>query len=174
MWGRTCPRKRLYRQCRCVDLRASSRTGPLPQGHTAIGPNPRQHKGEPKLPFKSLHVLFSYCFRAACCCFWRPIPLQLLSDPHPGYKSKRIFLSADLLLINRSNQFGTLPDGSFIVLCPVAGSTPGKAHPLQKNLLAASLCRCSCYVRADSSYFYWFAAFYSCYAGDIAGRVPTF
>ncbi|WP_363809375.1 hypothetical protein, partial [Pseudomonas brassicacearum] len=45
-------------------------------------------------------------------CFWR--------SPS-GIKSKRIFLSADLLFRLAIQPIRELPEGSFIVLCPVAG-----------------------------------------------------
>jgi hypothetical protein len=60
-------------------------------------PNPRQHKGEPKLPFKSLHVLFFIVLGRPVIVFGNQSLYCFFSDPHTGYKSKRIFLSADLL-----------------------------------------------------------------------------
>jgi hypothetical protein len=60
-------------------------------------PNSRQHKGEPKLPFKSLHVLFLIVVGRSVVVFGNRSLSSVFSDPHPGYKSKRIFLSAYLL-----------------------------------------------------------------------------
>ncbi|MCJ8202741.1 hypothetical protein, partial [Pseudomonas sp. RGM2987] len=101
-------------------------------------PNTRQHKGEPKLPFNlSSRALFLLLrgglllFLAAVAlyrCFWR--------SPS-GIKSKRIFLSADLLFRLAIQPIRELPEGSFIVLCPVAGCS--WKHP-EKHIFSKKIC----------------------------------
>ena len=59
--------------------------------------NASQHKGEPRLPFKSLHVLFLIVVGRSVVVIGNRSLYSVFGDPHTGYKSKRIFLSADLL-----------------------------------------------------------------------------
>ena len=84
--------------------------------------NPRQHKGEPRLPFNlSLRALF-LLLRGGLLLFLATVALhRCFVRPPCGVKSKRIFLSADLLFRQAIQPVRELPEGSFIVLCPVAG-----------------------------------------------------
>ncbi|WP_334598831.1 hypothetical protein [Pseudomonas alvandae] len=61
-------------------------------------------------------------------CFWR--------SPS-GIKSKRIFLSADLLFRLAIQPIRELPEGSFIVLCPVVGCS--WKHP-EKHIFSKKIC----------------------------------
>jgi hypothetical protein len=61
-------------------------------------------------------------------CFWR--------SPS-GIKSKRIFLSADLLSRQAIQPVRELPEGSFIFLCPVAGYS--EKHP-EKHIFSKKIC----------------------------------
>jgi hypothetical protein len=54
-----------------------------------------------------------------------------------GIKSKRIFLSADLLSRQAIQPVRELPEGSFIILCPVAGHS--EKHP-EKHILSKKIC----------------------------------
>jgi hypothetical protein len=54
-----------------------------------------------------------------------------------GIKSKRIFLSADLFFRQAIQPVRELPEGSFIVLCPVAGYS--EKHP-EKHILSKKIC----------------------------------
>ena len=58
-----------------------------------------------------------------------------------GIKSKRIFLSADLLFRQAIQPVRELPEGSFIVLCPVAGyfeKHPGSTPSPKKSVSCVS------------------------------------
>jgi len=100
--------------------------------------NARQHKGEPKLPFNlSLPALF-LLLRGGLLLFLATVTLyRCFGRPPSGIKSKRIFLSADLLFRQAIQPVRELPEGSFIVLCPVAGYC--KQNP-EKHTFSKKIC----------------------------------
>lgn len=66
----------------------------------------QEHEGEPKLPLNVVLYALFLLLRGGLLLFLSTVTLsRRLGDPHPGSKSKRIFLSADLLLRKRSNQW---------------------------------------------------------------------
>jgi hypothetical protein len=70
--------------------------------------------------------------------FLATVALYRFSCQSPsGIKSKRIFLSADLLFRRAIQPVRELPEGSFIVLCPVAGYF--EKHP-EKHILSKKIC----------------------------------
>lgn len=75
-------------------------------GTPGVAGGREKRHGEPKLPRKV--VACSYCFSAGLLVFVE-CPAHksrsLWTTPNPGVKSKRIALVADVMLINRSNQF---------------------------------------------------------------------
>jgi hypothetical protein len=145
------------------------------------GANPEQHKGEPKLPFNVLlpalfiiegRSVIVFVTVALYCCFWR--------SPS-GIKSKRIFLSADPLssqgLKPAIQPERVLPEGSFIVLCPVARwlLAPRKSKPSPKK--SVSCVSAVLFLLCQSRFVLFLlccCSFYSCYAIEIAEPVPTF
>ncbi|WP_278940021.1 hypothetical protein, partial [Pseudomonas helleri] len=98
-----------------------------------------------------------------------------------GIKSKRIFLSADPLLSLAIKPViqpeRVLPEGSFIVLCPVARwfLAPRKSKPSPKK--SVSCVSAVLFLLCQSRFVLFLlccCGFYSCYAIEIAGAVPTF
>ncbi|WP_220459513.1 hypothetical protein, partial [Pseudomonas sp. MD195_PC81_125] len=84
--------------------------------------NPRKHKGEPKLPFNFVVACSFLLLRGGLLLFLATVALyRCFWRPPSGVKSKRIFLSADLLSRQTIQPIRALPEGSFIILCPVAG-----------------------------------------------------
>ena len=82
-----------------------------------------EHEGEPKLPFNvSMPALF-LLLKGGLLLFLELTLCCVLCDPI-RVKSKRIFLSADPLLSPAIKPViqpvRVLPEGSFILLCPVA------------------------------------------------------
>ncbi|WP_238344734.1 hypothetical protein, partial [Pseudomonas sp. SWRI81] len=99
-----------------------SRASPLPQGNWGDFGDYRKHKGEPKLPFNFVVACSFFIIEGrSVVVFGNRGPLPLFWRPPSGVKSKRIFLSADLLPRQAIQPIRELPEGSFIVLCPVAG-----------------------------------------------------
>jgi hypothetical protein len=75
-----------------------SRAGSLPQGGAVEMANARKHKGEPKLPFNLLLRALFLLLRGGLLLFLATVALYRCYCRSPfGIKSKRIFLSADLL-----------------------------------------------------------------------------
>jgi hypothetical protein len=101
--------------------------------------NAGKHKGEPKLPFNFVvaRALF-LLLRGGLLLFLETVTLYRCFCRSPsGIKSKRIFLSADLLFRQAIQPVRELPEGSFIVLCPVAGYS--EKHP-EKHILSKKIC----------------------------------
>jgi len=101
--------------------------------------NARKHKGEPKLPFNFFvaRALF-LLLRGGLLLFLETVALYRCFCRSPsGIKSKRIFLSADLLFRQAIQPVRELPEGSFIVLCPVAGYS--EKHP-EKHTFSKKIC----------------------------------
>ncbi|WJK12588.1 hypothetical protein [Pseudomonas fluorescens] len=100
--------------------------------------NARQHKGEPKLPFNFVVACSFLLLRVGLLLFLATVALyRCFWRPPSGVKSKRIFLSADLLSRYAIQPIRELPEGSFIVLCPVAGHS--EEHP-EKHTFSKKIC----------------------------------
>jgi len=100
--------------------------------------NARQHKGEPKLPFNFVVACSFLLLRGGLLLFLATVALyRCFWRPPSGVKSKRIFLSADLLSRQAIQPIRELPEGSFIVLCPVAGHS--EEYP-EKHTFSKKIC----------------------------------
>ncbi|WP_139230478.1 MULTISPECIES: hypothetical protein [unclassified Pseudomonas] len=111
-----------------------SRASPLPQEKSKR----QKHKGEPKLPFNFVVACSFLLLRGGLLLFLVAVALYRCFWRSPsGIKSKRIFLSADLLFRLAIQPIRELPEGSFIVLCPVAGCS--WKHP-EKHIFSKKIC----------------------------------
>jgi hypothetical protein len=98
----------------------------------------KKHKGEPKLPFNFVVVRALFLLlRGGLFLFLVTVTLYRFFRSPSGIKSKRIFLSADLLFRRAIQPVRELPEGSFIVLCPVAGCS--EKHP-EKHTFSKKIC----------------------------------
>jgi hypothetical protein len=115
-----------------------SRAGSLPQGGQRKWQTPESTKGSRSSPLiLSLRALF-LLLRGGLLLFLETVTLYRCFCRSPsGIKSKRIFLSADLLFRQAIQPVRELPEGSFIVLCPVAGYS--EKHP-EKHILSKKIC----------------------------------
>jgi len=99
--------------------------------------NRRKHKGEPKLPFNFVVACSFLLLRGGLLLFLATVALYRFWRSPSGIKSKRIFLSADLFFRLAIQPVRELPEGSFIVLCPVAGHS--EEHP-EKHTFSKKIC----------------------------------
>ncbi|XVN16424.1 hypothetical protein QZH47_11290 [Pseudomonas corrugata] len=114
----------------------------------------------------------------------RPVVVFGSRDPLPLFfaipirdQEQTYFLSADLLFRHAIQPIRVLPEGSLIVLCPVAGCS--WKHP-EKPIFSKKSVSCVSavlFLLCQSRFVLFLLGlplFYSCYAREIAGVVPTF
>ena len=134
------------------------------RSHAGVILNRRQHKGEPRLPFNMSCMLFFYYWRAVYCCFWNSPFAAFFCDPHAGSRANVFFWALIHFYHGLSNLWSNLCGCYLKVVLLFSARLRGgfwllgKVNLLQKNLLAASLPCCFCYVRVVSYCFYYVAA----------------
>ncbi|AUM69310.1 hypothetical protein [Pseudomonas fluorescens] len=99
--------------------------------------NPRQHKGEPKLPFNFVVACSFLLLRGGLLLFWQPWPFTAVLAIPIRDQEQTYFLSADLPFRLAIQPIRELPEGSFIILCPVAGCF--WKHP-EKHIFSKKIC----------------------------------